>query len=511
MDLPVRAVDSILRRAPTLFVFNAGRFALIHVAVANALLDDLLPSASKDGLSFGDEAAERDPLLSQLFQSPAGFNAIAEGEKTIVVGDRGSGKSAICRRLAEFGSGIPRTHTVPICDPWAHLERVLPASAGPHSADQLRGAWLLAIAAHVADALVVRSALTPEHRKQADVLRQLFGLTSTDRRAVHRAFRLLLKVIFGTKLEVSVGPIKIDLSLPEGILSSAHRVDLEDFLNACNAVLKAASAKVLVLIDQTDEIFKYERARQQAVFQGLFLAESHLSRLSHIRAILFVRSDLFETYDLQEKNKLVSRTVRLRWELGELLKLMASRVLANPQFTSLRQLLGFEQHTLRDAQVPYALNLVLPRTVEGQERLQWLIDSLKNGNGQISPRQVVLLLNLAATYQAARRPGIPVFAEASLTSALGELSDLWYKEVLDDFRVARTLVRNCRAGRVMDLDADDLKRMIDSDEGSPSEQVDLLERLGFLERVVVKEGGSHTRRFRIPRLYTRSWERADSA
>jgi hypothetical protein len=121
---------------------------------------------------------------------------------------------------------------------------------------------------------------------------------------------------------------------------------------------------------------------------------------------------------------------------------------------------------------------------------------------------VVLLLKLAGANRTPSAKRTPIYSESTLQAAFRELSELWYKEVLDDFRVARTLVRNCRAERVFELGADDIKAMANGEDGPPAEQIDLLERLGFLERITVDEDGQRARRFRIPRLYTGCWDSA---
>ncbi len=51
-------------------------------------------------LNFGSEEAERDELLDKNFVQNGGASGIIDKSRSIIVGDRGSGKSAIFRRLA---------------------------------------------------------------------------------------------------------------------------------------------------------------------------------------------------------------------------------------------------------------------------------------------------------------------------------------------------------------------------------------------------------------------------
>ena len=88
------------------------------------------------------------------------------------------------------------------------------------------------------------------------------------------------------------------------------------------------------MFDRIDETFKYDRAKQEAVVQALLQAEGRVSLFERIGLVIFLRTDLFELYDIQEKNKLVSRTLTLDWSEEEWLQVLVRRVLANEPFQS---------------------------------------------------------------------------------------------------------------------------------------------------------------------------------
>jgi hypothetical protein len=67
-------------------------------------------------------------------------------------------------------------------------------------------------------------------------------------------------------------------------------------------------------------------------------------------------------------------------------------------------------------------------------------------------------------------------------------------------------VLNCRAGRLDAFTTNSVANLFDESEGTRSEQVRLLERLGFLERVVHTTDTGVESSFRIPKLYTRCWD-----
>ena len=158
-----------------------------------------------------------------------------------------------------------------------------------------------------------------------------------------------------------------------------------------------------------------------------------------------------------------------------------------------------------------ALAALFPTEVEDRPIDRWLVDSVRNGNGDVSPRSAVLLLHLARNYSA--RPSdsvevLPLFSADAIGRAMTELSELSFSEVVNDFKVAPSFVLNCRAGKRRIFSLTDVEGLFDPEEGAISEQVRLLERLGFLERVVIDIDTGAQSKFRIPELYTRCWDHA---
>jgi len=64
--------------------------------------------------TFGAEEAERDELLDKSFVRRPGMEAILDMRRSIIVGDRGSGKSAIFRKLAADTSAVDGHRSVEI-------------------------------------------------------------------------------------------------------------------------------------------------------------------------------------------------------------------------------------------------------------------------------------------------------------------------------------------------------------------------------------------------------------
>jgi hypothetical protein len=314
-----------------------------------------------------------------------------------------------------------------------------------------------------------------------------------------------LKSILPQKIAFTVGPVKIEPGwTTEHARSGQHSaLEIGDFLKLTDDILVQHGLRLLIVVDQVDELYKYDRKEQEAMVQGLFLAESYLSQTRNMRLIVLLRTDLFGVYDIQEKNKFVSRTVHLRWAWPDLVLQLLRRTYANDVLQAVSAKLS--KHGLTVQTTELHLRFLFPETVEGVATDEWLSESLQNGKSEIAPRQIILFLNFLKQRAPQQRSHVPIFTEEELIHAMADVSESAFQEVVSDFRVAITFVRNCRAAKLSAFKLDDVDELFDLSEGPISVQVELLDRLGFLAREPVEENGKLTVQFRIPGLFTRCW------
>lgn len=458
--------------------------------------DAILPSNfNLESIVLGAEEAERDQRLNEVFHELPGSRDIIAGTKNIVVGDRGAGKSAYFSQLPSLhgkNSKITR-----IQHPSNLLQGLQANGTQLTTSEEFRAGWLTIVAIELAR-LVPETA--PSQLKST--ARQLARI-SDSRRPDKRSLLGFFTGLINSNLKISLGPVTIEPAVR--LEGGGKSVDLNWFLQEIASLLTDEFGKIVIAIDRIDEVHKYDRARQEKAVQGLFLAENEIAPIKNISMVVFLRSDLYEIYDIQEKNKLVSRSLRLSWKRHELLDFLIARVVTTSSLPVLRTVLDSYPALSRDI----ALSVIFPHKIEGMAPDDWLWSSLANGNGDINPRQILLLLFLAKKYQSEvkiSRNAIPIFGESALIAAMRELSELSYKEIRDDFRVAKTFLANCRAGRLEQFEISDIEGLFDKDDGTIGDQVHQLERLGFLERVLTQsEGDVLTQKFLVPKLYTLGW------
>jgi hypothetical protein len=475
-------------------------------------------------LTFGSEAAETDSNLERSYQDNAGISQILDGRTSIVIGDRGAGKSAIFRIVKAafdskadgkaqirhltnelFGNEGLSSSIIALKEHVRHLNQYAKEAQG---AEAHKAFWMFYLAAVLAEQIV--STLTPEQLSKLNgrFLGDLYDVLNLNNRIncwpqeslwkrLYRAaalrFRRSVKLTLGSISYESDGPL------------SGRRLDLYEFLDSCVSFLRNTSGRILILLDQVDEVHKHDRKLQEEFVQGLFLTEKFIreSYVPYLHLVVLIRTDLFELYDLQEKNKLKSRSTSLHWTPEATLDTIVLRFLNNKATKSIKEALRFSTIDA-EARRELALRLLFPSRVEGKDTSLWIVDSLRNANGDVCPRQVILFLIIAAKRAAELRPGsssVPIFREHELSDAMTEISELWFDEVVTDFKVAPTLVQNCKAARLHTLSIDAVKQFYDENEGELHDQCSRLQRLGFWRR----DSDGQAVCFRIPHLYTRAW------
>jgi energy-coupling factor transporter ATP-binding protein EcfA2 len=483
------------------------------------LPDDFCPTS----LEFGDEAAERDSRLEGNFIVRPEIEQIFAGRRNIVLGDRGVGKSAIFKRLQgprfQPSSSTPNsvTHSGPLVIASQLAGDFFPqynaATADVTSAERFKALWLLYAASLIA--LKVQEILQPTdptHRRTLQFAHELLRTTGQSEAIVSESrlsrMKAALRSAIPNAISFSVGPVSVEPKWGEAtsFLNSKRELSVIDFLQRVDAMLLSREERMLVVFDQVDEIFKYDRDVQESLIQGLFLAEAFVAQTSALKIVVLLRTDLYEVYDIQEKNKFVSRTSNLSWAREELLDFLLSRLFSNDSLASTKEFL-WNEIISRETRLAAGLRIAFPEEIEGTPFVQWLWDGLRNSKGNVSARQIILLLNLARDNSTVNeRGGVPIFRVRALIHAMMAVSELSYEEVVSDFRIATSFVRNCRAGRIREFELETVQHLFAPEDGPVAQQVERLERLGFLERKVTQEGSELTYRFFIPILYTRAWD-----
>lgn len=346
------------------------------------------------GLSFGKDDAESDQaagLLDDGFLRTLAFDAASNGEKTLIIGRKGSGKSAIRLELEKAGKSHGATSVTPDDAAGEELRRFELRGVTDETAKSL--IWRYVFLVHLARYLVGHA--KPEHRKlilpgSVRALRSFLKANSEldDKRLYDR----LTKGIAGLQGSLSLEAFGVKLNAEKSATASSEgaragrQLDvLEEAVSAAARDLSCqAHPPMLLLVDQLEQIWAND-ADSKATVIGLLLAGKRLNSIfpGIARCVLFLRSDIYDMLQFSDGDKFHGDEMRIEWSPERLSELAVSRAAA-----SLGQTLTEEQFW-RD---------VMPFDVEGQSCREYVLS-----RALPRPRDVIQFLNLSRDRALGRR------------------------------------------------------------------------------------------------------------
>ncbi|MGA5002248.1 P-loop ATPase, Sll1717 family [Streptomyces arboris] len=299
------------------------------------------PHRPVDRLFFGRDDAETDfssGLLRPGFQRTHAYEAALTGRKSLVIGRKGSGKSAICALLAD-GSYAGETALITPDD-----------AAG----DEIRRFELQGLTADTAKSLIwryifaVQAAryLTTHARTDhggllmpapVRALRDFLAandesgdekLTERLRRGARRlqSASLSLKA-FGVEATASAEGAVAD-GASEGARAARQLDALEAGVRAAFATLDCAGRHhpLLILVDQLEQVWRLD-SDSHALVTGLLLAAKYVTGHYQraVRCVLFVRADIYDSLNFADGDKFRSDEVRITWTPAALRDLALTR------------------------------------------------------------------------------------------------------------------------------------------------------------------------------------------
>lgn len=287
--------------------------------------------------TFGAVAAEDEPVLNYFVETSA-VREIADGDKFLVLGRKGSGKTALFRYFNE----TKQNNLVSIAlnlrgYPWAmHAKR---ADSDVDESERYEASWkyliVLEFARVVAKRLTGTTKWTSEAKNLLEFFKKNYGGTDIDLGDFLRPPKLNLSKasfepqLFGAKL----GAITLERGAQEGGLARELNLLTDLILKSATYLCKREGIeKVLIHFDELDQgMTKFDRSRQQ-MLTGLILASRAVNREAaqnsvKLKSVIYLRTDLWNEINFSDKNKITTTaTLDISWDESSLLKVINSRV-----------------------------------------------------------------------------------------------------------------------------------------------------------------------------------------
>ncbi|GAB3454853.1 P-loop ATPase, Sll1717 family [Actinophytocola sediminis] len=346
-------------------------------------MTDLLDVVS--GLYFGRDDAEHDAvdgLLRHGFLATSAFEEALWGRKSLIIGRKGSGKSAICMRLAmpEVTQG---NHLLITPDDTAAGQLRGFELAGLTSEAAKSLIWRYVFAIHIARYLVDRHARRVHDRREPKSVKRVRRfLRANGELAEARLPNRIAMAAKGLRGSLALGAFGMSLSADfgtasEGVRAAEQLAIIERGVATAVTDLGCAEAHqpLLLLVDKLEHIWPAE-PDNEALITGLLVAGKHVAHSygRAARTVVFLRSDIYDSLTFSEADKFRSDEIRIDWSREQLVELAVTRATAS---------LG--HHVTSD----YLWGTVFPATVDGEPVVDYLFSRMLP-----RPRDAIQFLNL---------------------------------------------------------------------------------------------------------------------
>lgn len=297
-------------------------------------------------VDFDHIEAERDPNLVHYFLQTESFHRIFRGEKMYVIGRKGTGKSTIYSAIEASADADSPVAALAFDDyPWTLHNLVKDETRSSDAAHIIT--WRYIILIELAKLLLEEAThsgtVTEELRQVQKFVEAAYG---TQKPHIGQLFTLLLDRLRRIKkLElpslghagISGGAIEFEASKPvEKAILETIRAATEAMQNTIVGLL--STKMYFVLFDKLDdgwdnsEVFKSSMIGLLRAARDLNIEANRLGKM--LRCVVFLRSDIYDSLQYNDKNKAFSDIEFLTWTDATLQLLINRRIAKSLALTS---------------------------------------------------------------------------------------------------------------------------------------------------------------------------------
>jgi len=409
-------------------------------------------------LQLGSEVAESDDELQEHFVTTAAFHEIVNDETDLILGPKGSGKTAIFRIIADGDFDIPTLQDVDVVPAFNTSGDVLfqqfRDDIGTVSEPQLRDVWTAYILT-----LVGWHLLNKYEGDKFDTLRHAMaaaGLPAT--MAVTKpksAWQAMTKILnrflypdavegkvglgeglpnFETRAEYPTAPLSRD---PDGRTPS---LDVELVVQCITDCLQSLNRRCWVIFDRLDEAFEDDPEFERLALRALMRAHSNLvSYDKRLKTKLFLRSDILDRVTAEKGfvNITHLRSMTISWARPHILDMIVKRLVLSKSALAFLQLKGVDTQAqvIRSMMAPVDEGLRRTKKSDSEPRivdpLNYLIEKSTDATLAFNPRNIVSMMRSARALEltacAVNNPVLgahspPPITQNSLTRAWQDIS-----------------------------------------------------------------------------------------
>lgn len=381
-------------------------------------------------LSFGKVDAETDDKLSDCFIGTDLLKQALQPHHTLLLGGKGSGKSAIFRLLSQdtfrltnlLQNRFEEIYSIPAYGinsdeylTYAEIQEI-----NPHTIDDFKYLWQLYFglkaATIIANCPRMRSRIS---KSKSDNLKEYFKtlLNVLEDVGLYNSSEYLSKIQKKIKDILSFStPATVTTTADKGrILTTSYSgksaLNIISLIDLVDKILKETNCLTWILIDQIDLLYldNLER-RQRAITALVQLLIEYSNRFANINLKVFMRTDIYRQLQIVNKSHLVSLTVELKWNENLLIKMLVTRAVHDRTFRLFcEEILQENLDVNRVISAPNELILRIFYTIFELNMSSkfknispthtWITKHIVDGLGMLYPREMIHLGNQAVQKQ----------------------------------------------------------------------------------------------------------------
>ncbi|MBP1627961.1 MAG: hypothetical protein H6Q00_2436 [Holophagaceae bacterium] len=272
-------------------------------------------------INWGDDSAEKDPLLLKYFITSPAYLRILQKQKNMMIGRKGSGKSAVRKKLEDDFSTDTDSHVINMSPKYNAIKNILNDSDIANGFGQeifFQHTWIrqmlldcLCVVGHSAKGRYAKDSIEFARKISTE-------LNRTNKDLVENISDILSRV------KAKVGELgEFGIAL-ERELRNVAEVDALEF-HLKQIVLDGA--KFVILIDDLDLGWNNTDTANNLLL-GLLSATNYLSSLSpNIFVCIFLREDVYSLLITKTQHSDKYRNIeRIRWNKDDLIKIINERI-----------------------------------------------------------------------------------------------------------------------------------------------------------------------------------------
>jgi len=464
-------------------------------------------------LDFGSVDAESEEELAKRFVRTQGFGSIADKKKLIILGPKGSGKSAIFRLFTDF---TPETREL-LGDDFPDNTHIVKATGG----DDVRSI----------DDQSLQQMMRQDEFSYERFWRIYIGLKTASRLGeegyesdgelgeVLRAFdeqsdwRIIpaLKTIW----EKVVGSPPSDGRISYGKFSikfsSGNKLDIGRLLEEEQRILEENGESVWLMLDRIDELRSKNLDERKELLEALFRTQiNFMGRFENINLKIFLRTDIWNELHFTNKSHIVDKRIELNWNDTQLLRLINKRMIQSELIKGgIEESLGMdiEESELekydRETQEDIFYSVFEDQVYSGPREadlFDWMTKRIRDGHGGKYPRELISFCNEATRLQLQKddNSGDRLIAGLTVRDAYKKVSAQRVNTYLTEFQELDEHFDRFDGRNKAEFSHGELLNMFDDLEPQPEDAIKRMVDIGFFEEKREGDGG---RIYRIPRLY----------